>query len=1594
MGDDTSGETVRVKAKDLTGRTAHVTVRSDSSVDEVRAAVAHALGQTGCRARLLCASVGEIAGTAPFRDTTAASQPDTVFTVVGYTRLKKRVAKDGKTKNKSMGDDFKVAERKPPASPGHRLRNYINETEDYHDMLGYYTASNSNDPLAAPVGGHARVASMRALDRVSRRSDVLKNSDADVPFATNCSIEISRSIDLTTENEKHACNLMFAELRAEAEGVVYTEVTDQDRQQDRVEKRNSKPKPKPKRKTKKPKTKKPAANTHGPDNNCDTLDPETERYSGLPTSLETLAMAYDATSKIVSFLKQQRVRSTWSQIESTLKNLGGTTLDDLRQISKLCPSALTLKQRVVEISVDNTGEEYEMPEEDEAETFTESALAKDTLVELFDVEASMKGDAEDETFGGNLEASIGDTLNTHTPRSPAQRAVVHGSRTSRATYDVGGADAVGDGSRNVPDTTNRVAGEAFAKRASTSFRSFLSRLVIAEVDSAMDDEGFDSEQAWATIFSAPVSVFIERSKTIETVKGKEKPEGENLQHTDKINFGDKKRKTLAGARSVCTRCDSLDVEGFIKHLTVEDGSLGGRGMRDDGIKNGTKSYSCVEHRRDEPARPAKYCAAVFNRNLLSKFTVSALKVTGVDNQKLFSHQSTAIQSVLSGTNTVVATGTASGKSVCYNAPTFEFLGKDPNATALFLFPTKALARDQVGKLTNMCLGAAEGALNFSGCQAAEDREGVRDEELLTQENSIHPSYHPFDVGVFDGDTDNSERERIRNDSRLIVANPDTLHVTFLPNHRHKYSNFFAGLKIVVLDEAHVYRGVFGSHVSCVIRRLRRVCREVYGTDPVFVVTSATISDPLTHAKDLCGDFGRLKGVGHDSRGIDPFINTWTSVTQDGSPRGAKTFLMWNPPAKETVLNSKKRKATEEKGKAAISAKLKSGQEISNSHRQTGTRQSQTVKKQQQTVTTQSQAVLNESRRASPIVEMAHLLVECVRHNLRVIAFCKTKKLCELVLRYSRELLVNNKGEHLLESIAAYRGGYTSADRRATENNLFSGNLKAVCATNALELGVDVGVLDATLHLGFPGSCASLTQQFGRAGRRGKRALGIYVAFDGPLDQYFMHHPDRLWDGSITERAAVDFSNSVILGKHVECAARESPIDPRVEGKDATTYFISRDGSCNAFRTAVDHSVRSMTIARDPESIGSKGDLRLRWVGAKTPASLFGIRTIEGESYEIRDIDSGNTIETVEASKAFWSVHPGAVYLNQARTFLVKKLDVAKKTAFVRRADVKYFTSSLDSTTLELLDHAGSKAVYPDRPMGVHQAEYGLPVESIASQSNQSHTSNNNTSAQVAECSVTITFTGFRKIYQSTGAAFDEVSFQKDLHVTLPAVEFKTVACWLRVPETARALCKTAGVSIDDASHAASHVLINALPLLLLVNHADVACECFASGTQYAPRRLLLYDKHPGGVGIAKRVAPLFLELMRRSLELVCACDCGVKDNNTEIISSLLDSEIEDVEICELKPNVNQSGCPACTHYTKCDHYNDGLDKRGAIVVLRETIRVEEARLEGLKGGVVAMDATREENEACVVVDAEGDGVARFCCAQGSACRKRGKCVSS
>ena len=469
---------------------------------------------------------------------------------------------------------------------------------------------------------------------------------------------------------------------------------------------------------------------------------------------------------------------------------------------------------------------------------------------------------------------------------------------------------------------------------------------------------------------------------------------------------------------------------------------------------------------------------------------------------LYIHQAEAINYARQGKNVMVATSSASGKTLCYNIAVLEALLTERFSRALYLFPTKALAQDQLrGLLELFC-----------------------------------PRLFKLgELATFDGDTPQAERSEIRKRARIILTNPDMLHIGILPNHQ-SWSRLLKHLRYVVVDEAHIYRGVFGSHVACVLHRLRRLC-QLYGASPQFICCSATIANPGEHAE-------RLVGL--------PF----EVVSNDGSPHGGKDFIFWNPPIIDAA----------------------------------------------------------RSVRRSANSEATSLLTELVSHNIRSLTFAHTRRLTELIYTYSRRRLAE-VNPALAKQIKAYRAGYLPQERRQIERELFSGQLLAVVATTALELGIDIGDLGATVLTGYPGSIASTWQQAGRSGRGKDRSLSFLIGLDNPLDQYFMRHPGYFFQKSF-ENALVNPDNPYILRGHLLCAAWELPLSSQDE-----SFFGSR-------------------LGQERAELEGQGILRERgrkWYLSPAiayPAQSINIRSTSGENFALLDTSTDSLLETIEASIAF------------------------------------------------------------------------------------------------------------------------------------------------------------------------------------------------------------------------------------------------------------------------------------------------------------------------------------------------------------------------
>jgi DEAD/DEAH box helicase domain-containing protein len=702
-----------------------------------------------------------------------------------------------------------------------------------------------------------------------------------------------------------------------------------------------------------------------------------------------------------------------------------------------------------------------------------------------------------------------------------------------------------------------------------------------------------------------------------------------------------------------------------------------------------------------PARQARF--ANLEQPLPAALT-EPLAAHGV--ARFYTHQARAIDLARAGASVVTTTATASGKTLTYNVPVAERLLSDPEARALYLYPTKALAQDQLGKL---------------------DAFG-----LFT---TLRPA-------TYDGDTPRHLRPAIRRTARIVLSNPDMLHTSVLPNHA-QWADFLAGLAFVVVDEVHAYRGVFGSHVANVLRRLRRLC-DHYGSRPQILATSATLADPGAHFRTLTG--------------VEPEV-----VSEDGAPQGERAFAIWNPPL-----------LSEESGE-----------------------------------------------RRSANSEAVELFCDFVRGGLRTIAFTRARVIAELIVRRARERLSAGSGD-LANRIAVYRAGYTPEQRREIEQRLFRGELLAVAATNALELGIDVGTLDACLLVGYPGTAASVRQQAGRAGRARQEALAVMVALGDPLDQFFVRSPEALFDAPL-EQATLDPENLHVLARHLACAAYERSLGPEDAG-----WF----GPSTLPVAAALMGEGALESTATPEGV------RFRWAGGGYPSADVSIRSAGGRPFEIFDVSRrGALLGTVDDERALQVLYPGAIYLHQGESFRVEALKVEQRAALVRPAEPDYYTAPQVTTEVRVERERST------RSLGAVLLRMG-------------------------DASVTTRVLGYRKVSLASEKVLERVPLE------LPARSYTTVAAWLGLP--AELVEQVAPQELPGALHAVEHAVAALAPLFAMCDRWDVGGTSHPHHPDLSAPALFLYDAEPGGVGIAERCFEAAGELLQRARETVegCPCDDG------------------------------------------------------------------------------------------------------------------------
>jgi DEAD/DEAH box helicase domain-containing protein len=720
-----------------------------------------------------------------------------------------------------------------------------------------------------------------------------------------------------------------------------------------------------------------------------------------------------------------------------------------------------------------------------------------------------------------------------------------------------------------------------------------------------------------------------------------------------------------------------------------------------------------------PARPPRF--ADFPAGLHPKL-LEVLRSRGFEH--LYTHQRLAYDAVQEGRNIVVVTPTASGKTLCYNLPVLDRVLKDSDTRALYLFPTKALAQDQLAELyaTIEALGA--------------------------------------DIGTFtyDGDTPQDARKAIRARAHIVVTNPDMLHKGILPHHT-KWVKLFENLKYVIVDELHTHRGVYGSHVANLFRRLHRLCR-FYGSDPQFLCSSATIGNPKELAEALTGREMAL-------------------IDESGAPRGEKYFAIYNPP----VVN-----------------------------RQLGIRKS----------------ALGCAR---------DVALSFLTKGLQTIVFAPSRLSTEILVTYLKEALEKRPGSEGV--IRGYRGGYLPQKRREIERGLREGSVLGVVSTNALELGIDIGSLDAAILLGYPGSVASAWQQAGRAGRRAGTSVAVLVANSTPLNQFIAQNPDYFF-GAPVEQGRINPDNLQILVSHVKCAAFELP-------------FTVEEGF------GKEDLAEILTFLEEEKLLHRAGD-RWHWTSESYPADAVSLRSVSSDNFVVQDITGEpRIIAEVDYDSAPSMVHEKAVYILEGRSYFVEKYDHEERRVHVREADVDYYTDAITYTKVKILDR------FDEEPVANARRNHG-------------------------EVHVTSQVVGFKKIKFYTNENVGSGELQ------MPENQMHTTAYWLTVPREIMASLPFTGEERRDGVVGLSYTLGQMAALFLMCDRHDLGValgdngqgeariergmmrlgwkgrEEPAPGPDYEPN-VFLYDNYPGGIGLSEPLYRLHRRLLQESLSLIAGCAC-------------------------------------------------------------------------------------------------------------------------
>ncbi|KAJ6002378.1 hypothetical protein N7451_004925 [Penicillium sp. IBT 35674x] len=743
--------------------------------------------------------------------------------------------------------------------------------------------------------------------------------------------------------------------------------------------------------------------------------------------------------------------------------------------------------------------------------------------------------------------------------------------------------------------------------------------------------------------------------------------------------------------------------------------------------------------------------------------------------QLYSHQAEAINHLYEGHNVIVSTSTSSGKSLIYQIPMLHELEKDPDSRGMYIFPTKALAQDQ--------------------------RRSMMD--LLQYMNGLQ---HIM-VETFDGDTPMESRNLIRDEARIIFTNPDMLHITILPQ-ESAWRTFLKNLKFVVVDELHVYNGLFGSHVAFIMRRLRRICAAVGNRHVKFISCSATVANPEAHMKSVFG------------------VQDVKLIDFDGSPSGRKEFVCWNTPFKDPADPT--------------------------------------------------------SGRADSVAETARLFCQLILRGVRVIAFCRIRKMCEILLQAVRNEFQALERPEVGKLVMGYRGGYSPQDRRRIEKEMFEGKLMGIVATNALELGVDIGSLDAVITVGFPYSISNLRQQSGRAGRRNKDSLSVLVGDRYPTDQHYMQNPDEIFTRPNCE-LQIDLANELILEGHVQCAAFEAPIFP----DEDRIYFGDQLYAVVATRLIKD----SMGFYHCHERFRPQ------------PSRCVSIRDTEDQHFAVIDTTHNRNVvlEEVEASRAFFTIYEGGIFLHQGETYLVQELNTERHFARVTRVHVDWSTMQRDFTDIDPVETETMRPITAD-PSGCRAFFGAVQIHAVVY--------------------------GFFKV-DKRGRVLDAVE------VDNPPIDILTKGMWLDVPSRAITILESHRLNIAAAIHAAEHAVLSLLPSFVISSPGDVRTECKVAKKELGRP---LRRANETSVSDKKELQKLLQPPSRqRPARLTFydakggSCGSGIASKAFEFIGLLLRRAVARIEACAC---LSPQGCVECVCDERCKEMNLVMSKAGAGVILR------------------------------------------------------------